>query len=87
MNDVFDSMNGSDEIGETLKCAVTENSIHFTFWEYALSVLSKMSFVNKLNGKADNRSSVLKKLESTIKGYIQFSKTCFRLDISKVSLR
>lgn len=88
MNDIFDSMNGSkQQKGDTLKCAVKENSIHFSFWEYALSVLPKMSFVNKSDGKVNNGSSVLKKLESTIRGYVEFSKTCIKLDIPAVSIR
>lgn len=88
MNDVFDSMNGSEHLnGDTLKCAVKTNSIHFSFWEYALTILSKISFITKSDGKVNNRSSVLKKLESTIRGYVEFSKICLRSGISKVSIR
>lgn len=88
MNDVFDSMNGSEHLnGDTLKCAVKTNSIHFSFWEYALTILPKMSFITKSDGKVNNRSSVLKKLESTIRGYVEFSKICLRSGISKVSIR
>lgn len=88
MNDVFDSMNGSKKYkGDTLKSAVQTNSIHYPFWEYAVSTLSKMSFINKSDGAANNRSSVLKKLSSTIRGYVEFSKTCLRLDIPQVEIR
>lgn len=88
MNDIFDSINGSENNKEgTLKSAVQANSIHFSFWEYALSMLSKMNFVNKSDGKVNNRSSVLKKIESTIRGYMELSKICFELDIPKVSIR
>lgn len=88
INDIFDSMNGSVHQKEgTLKSAVQANSIHFSFWEYALSMLSKMNFVNKDDGKINNRSTVLKKLESTIRAFMAFSKVCFELDIPKVSIR
>ncbi len=88
MNDIFDSFNGSKENkGESLKSAVQVNSMHFSFWEYALSILSQMNFVNKDNGLINNRSSVLKKVESTIRGFMTISKKCFELDILKVSLR
>lgn len=48
-NDLFDSVNGSVESsGNELKAAVSENSVHFAFWEYALCMLSKMSFIEKV---------------------------------------
>lgn len=88
MNDVFDSMNGSvKQIGDTLKGAVKANSIHFSFWDYALSVLPEMYFIDKADGKMNNRSSVLKKLESAVRGYVEFSKTCLKLDLFEVSIR
>lgn len=92
LNDIFDSMNCSEPKKANpnrpqLKYAVKENSIHFSFWEYAVTVLQKMNFVNKSDGKVNNRSSVLKKLESTIKGYSEFSKTCFGLGISSIDIR
>lgn len=88
MNDIFDSINGSKKYkGDTLKSAVQTGSIHFSFWEYAVSVLSEMSFINKSDGSANNRSSVLKKLESTIRGYVEFTKTCLRLDIPQIEIR
>lgn len=88
VNDLFDSMNGSeDEKVGSLKHAVTENSVHFSFWQYALSMLEKMYFIDKSTCEVNNRSSVLKKTESTIRGYIEFSKLCFKLNIPKVSIR
>lgn len=88
MNDVFDSMNGSeDEKDGSLKAAVTENSEHKAFWDHAVSVLSNMYFIDKVTGEVDSRSSVLKKMESTLKGYIEFTKICFDVNIPKVSIR
>lgn len=88
MNDIFDSMNGCEKYdGDRLLNPVEEKSIHFPFWEYCLSVLPKMSFINKTDGSANNASTVLKKLESTIRGYVEFSKSCLALDIPKVSIR
>ncbi len=89
-NDIFDSMNCSEQKkvdSPQLKYPVKENSIHFSFWEYALSALPKMNFVNKLDGKVNNGSSVLKKVESTIKGYAEFSKACIGLGISSIAIR
>lgn len=87
-NDLFDSLNGSDRHqDDSLKSAVKEDSIHFAFWKYALVELSKMYFVDKLTGVVNNRSSVLKKIESTIRGYMEFSKICFELDIPKIFIR
>ncbi|XP_037039348.1 uncharacterized protein LOC119076598 [Bradysia coprophila] len=90
MNDIFDSMNGSEkqEIeSDTLKSAVKMNSIHFSFWNHALTVLPKMYFIDKTDGKVNNRSSVLKKLESTLRGYVEFSTSCLQLDVPQVSIR
>lgn len=86
-NDLLDSMNGSEEEDDTVKSAVIANSVHFDFWEYALSILPKMSFVDKFTGEINNRSSVLKKTESTVRGYKEFAKTCDKLNIAKVSIR
>lgn len=44
-NDLFDSFNGSCASGNNqLKGPVTESSIHFSFWKYALCMLSKMEW-------------------------------------------
>lgn len=75
-NDVFDSINGHG-VGTNLKSAVTTNSIHIKFWDYALVMLSKMQFVDKDTGKANNRSNILHNFRSTIEGYKELS----RLDI------
>lgn len=88
VNDLFDSINGSEDQQDfSLKGAVTVNSIHFAFWKYALEMLPKMYFIDKLTCDVNNRSSILKKTESTIRGYMEFTKLCFNLDIPKVSIR
>lgn len=88
MNDVFDSINGSDnQPAGTLKSAVTSNSIHFEFWDYALLMLQNMFYVDKFTGKMNNRSSVLKKFESTIRGYREVVKICFNAGIETVNIR
>lgn len=87
-NDLFDSFNGSCSLEKNeLKAPVTENSIHFSFWNYALRMLSNMKFLDATTGKETNRTSVLKHFESTIRGYIEVCKKCFELDISKVPIR
>lgn len=86
MNDLFDSINGSGD-GDTLKSAVTENSIHFEFWDYALLMLQNMFFVDKFTGERNNYSSVLKKFESTIRAYKEIAKICFDLKIPSINIR
>lgn len=86
-NDLFDSFNGSCTSGTNqLKDPVTENSIHFEFWNYALCVLSKMKFLDATTGKQTNRTSVLQHFQSTIRGYIEVCKKCFKLDVTEVSI-
>lgn len=88
MNDAFDSINGSVKgPNGSLKSAVSAGSLHFEFWDYAVTMLSNMFYVDKDTGERNNRSSVLKKFESTIRGYIEICQTCFRLNIPKVNIR
>lgn len=87
-NDLFDSLNGSgDPQRNRLLGSVNENSIHFVFWEYALLMLSKMNFIYKETKKVNNRSTVLLKFMSTIRGYIELTKICLNLKMEKVALR
>lgn len=87
-NDLFDSLNGSgDPQTDSLFGSVNENSIHFVFWDYALSVLSKMSFIDKITKKANNRSSVILKFMSTIRGYIELTRICLNMNMKNVALR
>lgn len=88
VNDLFDSINGSDKypVG-SLRGAVTAKSVHSEFFEYALVMLDNMFFVDKDTGARNNRSSVLKKFESTIRGYQQVAMTCFEADIEKLLIR
>lgn len=87
-NDLFDSINGSSEYDDdNLKGPVTENSMHFAFWDYALDMLSKMKFYDKKTGKVTNRTAVLKHFESTIKGYIEICRKCLNLNMTEISIR
>lgn len=87
-NDLFDSMNGSQTSqNETLRGSVNEHSPHFEFWEYALSMLSKMSFIEKTTGNSNNRSTILKKFQSTIRGYVEITKICMNLNMVNVAIR
>lgn len=88
VNDLFDSINCCEnDTGSVLRSPVTDDSPHFEFWNYALAELPRMSYVDKETGEPNNRSSVLKKLESTIRGYRQISKMCLDSGIEKVNIR
>lgn len=88
INDLFDSLNGSGPVQiADLKGSIDENSVHFVFWEYALLMLSKMNFIDKTTGNINTRSTVLKRIESTIRGYQEVTRICFNLNINEVSLR
>lgn len=64
-NDLFDSVNGSSESsGNQLKAAVSVNSVHFAFWEYALCMLSKMAFME--NDKKEDESGEVNKEKAKI---------------------
>lgn len=87
-NDLFDSLNGSGPAQpESLKGSIDEHSIHFVFWEYALLMLSKMQFVNKETGEINNRSTVLYRIMSTIRGYQEFTRICLNMKMKEVALR
>lgn len=87
-NDLFDSINGSCASGKNeLKSAVTKDSVHFSFWNYALSMLSKMDFLDAKTKKPTKRTSVLQHFQSTIRGYIEVCKKCFKLNVVEVSIR
>lgn len=87
-NDLYDSVNGGGEPEvDSLKGSIEENSIHFAYWEYALSKLKDMNFVNRSDGKINNNSSVLRKFESTIRGYIEITRICLNANMPQVSLR
>lgn len=88
MNDIFDSINGSHQNPTgTLKSSVSRESIHFEYWEYAVWMLQNMFFVYKLTGERNNRSTVLQKFESTIRGYREVAQICFDAGISKLDIR
>lgn len=87
-NDLYDSINGSNEPeNDTLKGSVNEDSDHFQYWEYALKMLSKMNFIDKETNEVNNASTVLKKFESTIRGYIEIASKCLNLKMDDVPIR
>lgn len=87
-NDLFDSCNGASSSGNNeLKAAVKEKSIHFSFWTYALSMLSKMDFLDPKTGKPTRKTRVIQHFQSTILGYIEVCKKCFELNLPEVSIR
>ena len=87
-NDLFDSLNGGGEPQQdTLFGSINESSIHFTYWDYALKMLSKMSFIDRETGKPNNRSTVILKFMSTIRGYMELTRKCLNLNMKQVALR
>lgn len=88
VNDFFDSINGSGpaQIG-TLKGSINHDSVHFAFWDWALFMLARMNYIDKADGKINTRSTVINKIESTIKGYQEVTRICLNKNIPEVSLR
>lgn len=87
-NDLFDSVNGSGAMQDgELKGSINANSIHFVYWKYALAMLSHMNFIDKSSGEINTRSSVLRRIESTIEGYKEVVQICLNEDMKNVSLR
>lgn len=90
VNNLFDSLNGGgkQEIG-TFRGPINESNKlkYYKFWEYAISKLEKMDFIDKENGAVNNRSTVLLKTISTVRGYMELTKTCLDLGVASISLR
>lgn len=87
-NDLFDSLNGSgDPQTDTLFGSVNECSIHFVFWEYALSALSTMNFIDKTTKNPNNWSSVILKFMSTVRGFMELSRISLNLNMKNISWR
>lgn len=90
VNDLFDSINccENDRGNNELRQPVKPKSVHFEFWDYALEQLPHMFFIDKATGERNNRSSVLKKFESTIRGYKAITKLCFdHFLVEKINIR
>lgn len=71
MDKLFDSVNGSTatpKIGKDLRCAVTKNSCHWSFWRDALKILGSMKFVC-----SRNKVVSIKNWIETIKGIMYLS--------------
>lgn len=88
VNDLFDSINGSGPSKtNSLKGSITQESVHFLFWDWALFMLEQMSFIDKRTGDVNNRSTVFLKASSTIRGYQEVTRICFKEGLEEVSLR
>ncbi|XP_037038241.1 uncharacterized protein LOC119075785 isoform X2 [Bradysia coprophila] len=87
-NDLFDSVNGSGPAQiARLKGSINERSVHFVFWDWALFMLSKMDFIDKVSGEVNHHSTVINKIQSTIRGYQEVTRICLNSNIEEVSLR
>lgn len=86
-NDLFDSLNGSCVTVNELKAPITESSVHFQYWDYALGMFSGMIFIDKITGKASNRSKNVQNWQSTVRGYYELSKKCLSLGMTEIALR
>lgn len=82
-NNLFDSLNGGATKTKInpLRSAITKKNKDkiFEFWEYAISMLETMDFVDKTTKKVNNGSSVLKKTISTIRGFMKLTTLCLSL--------
>jgi len=71
-NDLFDSVNGDDKKNDEhneLRCPVSENSVHHSFWVSAKSVLRNMYYVEKVSRKVIKSVPTLSNWLLTIDGF------------------
>lgn len=90
MNNLFDSLNGGGQaVANTFRGPINEANKfkYYNFWEYAILNLQKMDYIDKTDGSVNNRSTVILKLMSTVRGYMELTKMCLALGIESVSLR
>lgn len=90
VNNVFDSINGGGKaVPNTFRGPINESNKnkYFKFWEYAIGSLESMTFVDKEKGDTNNRSSVIPKTISTLKGYMALTKFCFSVGFKTIALR
>lgn len=88
LNALFDSVNGDDVVTSGKpKGAVTEESEHQKFWDYAIRMLDNMSFSENLITGKPNQSSVLKHFVSTLKGLRRICEHLFELNFKSIGLR
>ncbi len=82
-NHLFDSLNGGATKTKInpLRSAITMKNKDkiFEFWEYAISMLETMDFIDKTTRTVNNGSSVLKKTISTIRGFMKLTTLCLSL--------
>lgn len=87
-NDVFDSVNGDGVIKpDKLTGSLTEESKHFKFWDYAITMLDTMTFTENLKTGKPNKSNVLKHFMTTLKGLRKISQRLFQLGFQSIPLR
>lgn len=88
LNELFDSVNGDDvPIPDKIIGAVTTQSEHFTFWDYAIRMLDSMQFSENLESGRPNLSKVCKHFVSTLKGLRRISEYLFELGFESIGLR
>lgn len=87
-NELFDSVNGNDvAIPGKLIGAVTMESEHFNFWEYAIRMLNGMRFTENLTTGYPNKSDVCKQFVSTLMAFRRISEHLFGLGLETIGLR
>lgn len=87
-NDLFDSVNSSDvPMPGKRMGAVTMESEHFAFWDYAIRMLDTMEFSASLKTGRPNKSNVCKHFVSTLKGLRQISERLLDMGLKSIGLR
>ncbi|KAG4076027.1 hypothetical protein HA402_014026 [Bradysia odoriphaga] len=87
-NALFDSVNSADvPIPGRLIGAITKDSEHSEFWDYAIRMLDIMKFSASLTTGRPNRSNVCKHFVSTLKGVRRISERLFDMGFESVGLR
>ncbi|KAG4074447.1 hypothetical protein HA402_014399 [Bradysia odoriphaga] len=87
-NELFDSVNGGNvSPTDKLVGAVTAESEHFKFWEYAIRMLDNMSYTANLTTGRPNQSNVCKHFVSTLKAFRRISEHLFETGVKTIGLR
>lgn len=87
-NDLFDSVNCAHvPVPGKLIGAVTQQSEHFSFWDYAIQMLDTMHFSANLKTGRPNQSNVCKHFVTTLKGSRRISERLFDMGLTSISLR
>lgn len=89
-NNMFDTINcGGKPVAGTFRGSITDSNKfkYYEFWNYAISKLEKMEYIDPDTGNTNNRTTVIQKTISTLKGYMELTKICLSLGMKEVSLR